>query len=89
MIGRLIRWLRVRRVQPAASLRGLRSLLTDARRNRVQRVAEREGLGPDELDDALTVLAQEHPLTAVEALDLVDHRGLEQTTADLEGLRRG
>ena len=81
MIRWLLRWLRG--VRPAIHSRRIRLALMDARTARLRAIATRERMDGDQLDDALTLLAQQYPVTLDQALDLVDRHGLEGAAAFL------
>lgn len=50
---------------------------------RVQRAAEKEGIQPGELEDAITVLASRYPVTADDVLTIIEQHGLEDARAKL------
>jgi hypothetical protein len=55
----------------------------------MQRIAETEGVTPEELDDAVQLLAGRYPVTTADVLAVVEEHGLERAEDKIEAATRG
>jgi hypothetical protein len=65
--------------------RKLRSLAVGAHVDRLGRIADKEDVGIEEMEDALRLLASEHQATRDEILDIVEAHGLAGASKALSG----
>lgn len=63
---------------------GVRALVRSAKTGRVVRLAEAEGVRPSEIQDAIGLMVETHPMTREEIIDLVEEHGLAQAVDYLE-----
>ncbi len=75
-------WLRRGRKRARGSL----ELKLSAKATRLGRIAEREGIDIETLEDALVLIAGEFPVTVSEVLDVVDAFGLGRARGKLEAM---
>ena len=68
--------------------RGTRELKLSAKATRLGRISRREGITIEVLGDALTLLAEEFPVTSDHVLDVVDAYGLGRARGELEAMTR-
>lgn len=69
--------------------RPIRLLILEARTDRVGRLAAREGLRVDELEDAIQLLAGRYPATSDDILAVIERHGLDRAADELEASVRG